>query len=52
MLLYPIINHLYQTKPHLNLANKKQMNKFREYATMAGVIKKIKQKFPQSFNDN
>ena len=48
----PIINHLYQTKPHLNLANKKQMNKVREYAAMAGVVKKIKKKFPQSFDVN
>ena len=42
----PIINHLYATKPILNLANKYFMNRFWEYANMSGFLKEIKNKYP------
>ena len=45
----PVINHLYHTKPHHNSANKKFMDRFREYANMTGHIEKIKKKYPKPF---
>ena len=43
----PIINHLYQTKPILNSANKYFMNRFWEYANMSGFLNEIKNKYPK-----
>ena len=45
----PVINHLYHAKPHHNSANKKIMDRFREYANMTGHIEKIKKKYPKPF---
>ena len=45
----PVINHLYHTKPHLDMANKNFMDRFREYANMTGFIEKIKKKYPKPF---
>ena len=45
----PVINHLYHTKPYQNSANRKFMERFREYAKMTGVIDEIKKKYPNPF---
>ena len=47
----PVINHLYQTKPQTNSANKEFMNMFRYYANMTGFIEEIKAKYPKAFEN-
>ena len=45
----PVINHLYTHKPTHNKANKRFMERYREYARMTGLYDEFKKSFPDVF---
>ena len=45
----PVINHLYLNKPTQNNANRRFMEKYREYAKMTGLYDEFKRIFPTVF---
>lgn len=49
--LNPVIIHLYPSKPYYNLANEKHTEMWINYAKMIGILEKIKEKYPQPFNN-